>query len=165
MNYWRVFTGPTRVLPTEKPYQYVSPDGTTFIPAGKDFVTGQMRWGTKLTDLISSYGLEKTAPGRKFYVTDEINQKTYSAEVNPDGTLGSLQLFAERGGECVAQDSEGNVYIAAGQVDVYSKAGKRIGTIKVPERPIDVAFGGKDGHTLFILTHHSLYAIHTIGGK
>ena len=165
MNYWRVFTGLTCVLPAQKPYQYVSPDGTTFIPAGKDFVTGQMRWGAKLADLISSYGLERTAPGRKFYVTDEINQKTYSAEVNPSGTVGSLKLFAERGGECVTQDSERNVYVAAGQVYVYSKSGRQIGTIDVPERPIDLAFGGKDGRTLFILTHHSLYAIRTSTGN
>jgi hypothetical protein len=165
MNYWRVFTGPTRVLPTQKPYQYVSPDGTTFIPAGKDFVTGQMRWGTKLADLISSYGLQKTTPGREFYVTDEINEKTYSAKVNPDGTLGSPKLFAERGGESVTQDRSGNVYLAAGQVDVYSKSGNQIGTIDVPERPIDLAFGGKDRRTLFILTHHSLYAIRINGGR
>lgn len=165
MNYWRVFRGPTLVLPTQKPYQYVSPDGTTFIPAGKDFVTGQMRWGTKLADLISSYGLEKTAPGQRFYVTDEINEKTYSADVNPDGTLGNLKLFAERGGECVIQDSEGNVYVAAGQVYVYNHSGKQIGIIDVPERPIDLIFGAKDGQTLFILTHHSLYAIRTTAGR
>jgi sugar lactone lactonase YvrE len=161
VNYWRVFTGPTRVLPTQKPYQYVSPDHTTFIPAGEDFVTGQLRWGTKLADVISSFGLAETAPGQIFYVTDEANQKTYSAEVNADGALGNLKLFAERGGESVAQDSEGNVYLAAGQIFVYSRTGKQIGTIDVPERPIDLVFGGKEEQILFILTHHSLYAIRT----
>jgi sugar lactone lactonase YvrE len=28
----------------------------------------------------------------------------------------------------------------------------------VPERPLQLVFGGADGKTLFILTHHSLYA-------
>jgi sugar lactone lactonase YvrE len=28
----------------------------------------------------------------------------------------------------------------------------------VPERPIDLVFGGADRRTLYILTHHSLYA-------
>jgi sugar lactone lactonase YvrE len=165
MNYWRVFTGLTRVLPTQKPYQYVSPDHTTFIPAGKDFLTGQMRWGTKLADVISSFGLAKTAPGQKFYVTDEANEKTYSAEVNPDGALGNLKLFAERGGESVKQDSEGNVYLAAGELFIYDRSGKQIGNIDVPERPIDLIFGGEDRQTLFILTHHSLYAIRTSRGS
>ena len=33
-----------------------------------------------------------------------------------------------------------------------------IGRIDVPERPLQLIFGGADGRTLFILTHHSLYA-------
>lgn len=31
----------------------------------------------------------------------------------------------------------------------------------MPERPIDVLFGGPDRRTLFILTHRSLYAVKT----
>jgi sugar lactone lactonase YvrE len=34
-------------------------------------------------------------------------------------------------------------------------------TIEVPERPLQLLFGGKDGHALFILTHSSLYSIET----
>jgi sugar lactone lactonase YvrE len=51
------------------------------------------------------------------------------------------------------------VYLAAGQVFVYNPAGKAIDTIAVPERPLQLVFGGKDGRTLFILTHSSLYAV------
>jgi sugar lactone lactonase YvrE len=29
----------------------------------------------------------------------------------------------------------------------------------VPERPIQILFGGEDGKTLFILAHHALYAV------
>ena len=79
--------------------------------------------------------------------------------VNPDGTLGDLQPFAQRGGESVAVDSKGNVYIANGQIFVYDRAGKQIGRIDVPERPIDIVFGGAGGHTLFILAHHALFAV------
>ena len=69
--------------------------------------------------------------------------------------------FAEQGGESLTQDSEGNVYLAAGQVFVYNSSGKLIDTILVPERPRDLVFGGKDGRTLFILTQSSLYAVRT----
>ena len=31
--------------------------------------------------------------------------------------------------------------------------------IDVPERPIDLVFGGAGGHTLFILAHHALFAV------
>ena len=33
-----------------------------------------------------------------------------------------------------------------------------LGRIDVPERPLQLVFGGADGRTLFILTHHGLYA-------
>jgi sugar lactone lactonase YvrE len=84
--------------------------------------------------------------------------------VNTDGTLSGLRVFAEQGGENLTQDSQGNVYLAAGQVFVYSPAGKLIDTIPVPERPLDLVFGGKDRRTLFILTQSSLYAVRTRSG-
>ncbi len=57
------------------------------------------------------------------------------------------------------QDGDGNVYLAAGQVYKYRPSGALLGTIPVPERPIDLLFGGPDGRTLFVFTHTSLYAI------
>ena len=38
---------------------------------------------------------------------------------------------------------------------------KEIGRIDVPERPLQLLFGGSDGRTLFILTHHALFAVRT----
>jgi sugar lactone lactonase YvrE len=59
----------------------------------------------------------------------------------------------------LAQDEKGNVYIAAGQVYVYSPAGDLIDTIEVPERPSQLLFGGTSGNTLFVLAGTSLYAV------
>jgi sugar lactone lactonase YvrE len=50
------------------------------------------------------------------------------------------------------------VYIANGQIFVYNAAGKLIGEIDVPERSIDIVLGGSDHRTLFILSHHALFA-------
>ena len=33
-------------------YQYISPDGTTFISSGEDFATGARSWGVKSADLL-----------------------------------------------------------------------------------------------------------------
>ena len=148
----------TSAITENKQYQYVSPDQTTFIPAGDDFVSGATAWGTKRGDVITSYGLERAVPGQVVYVTTSYQEKTYSVVVDPDGTLSHLKLFAEEGGTSVAEDADGNVYIAAGQVFVYDKSGKQIGTIDVPERPIELVFGGRDHATLFILTHQSLFS-------
>ncbi|HEX4020362.1 MAG TPA: glycosyl hydrolase family 28-related protein [Acidobacteriaceae bacterium] len=150
-----------RTVQAPKPYQYISPDGSTFIPAGEDFIKGSLTWGVKMTDVLRAFSLAKPMLGRPFYITQESEETTYSASVGTDGTLSNLKLFAERGGESVVQDTKGNVYLAAGNIFVYDPSGKRIGTIYVPERPIDLIFGGKDGRTLFILTHHSLYSVRT----
>jgi sugar lactone lactonase YvrE len=151
----------TKVVSARKPYQYVSPDRTLFIPSEEVFVQGQPYFGYKFAYILQAFGLVKAVPGKPFYVTNESEQRTYSGNVNADGTLSGLRLFAEQGGESLAQDSEGNVYLAAGQVFVYSSSGKHIDTISVPERPLDLVFGGKDRRTLFILTRSSLYAVRT----
>lgn len=162
-NYWRNENDFVKAVPVAKPYQYVSPDGSTFIPAGEDFVTGALYYGTKMADVLRAFGLGRAEPGKPFYISDESYQKTYSGEVGPDGTLKNLKLFAENGGESITQDASGNVYIAAGQVYIYNPQGELIDTIKVPERPIDLVFGGKDGKTLFILARTSLYSVQVKG--
>lgn len=161
VDYWRNENDFTKAIPVQKPYQYISPDGTTFIPADRDFVSGALYYGTKMADVLRAFGLARAIPGKPFYVSDESQEKTYAADIAPDGTFGNLRLFAQRGGESVAEDAKGNVFIAAGQIFVYNASGRLIDTIDVPERPIDLVFGGKDGRTLFILTHHSLYSVQT----
>jgi hypothetical protein len=157
VNYWK---GATAVS-VPKPYQFVSPDGGTFFPAGKEFVTGQLYYGTKLNDLLRAFGMAPAVAGQPFYVSDESAEKTYAGKVGADGAISDLRLFAEQGGEGVAVDEKGNVYIAAGQVFVYDPSGHLIDTIDIPERPSQLLFAGPDGHTLFILARSSLYAAQT----
>jgi sugar lactone lactonase YvrE len=153
-----------RDFPLKRSWQYISPDQSTVITAGDDFVHGQLQWGTKMADVLRSFGLVHAVPGHPFYVTAEGQQRTYKAMVDSSGSITGLQLFAEEGGEGLAQDQSGNVYLAAGQVQVYNAEGKQVDRIDVPERPIDLIFGGADHRTLYILTHHSLYAVRTITG-
>jgi sugar lactone lactonase YvrE len=156
---WQVEDGFMETVPVRKPFQYVSPDGTTFIPADQDFIDGALFYGAKLNELLRAFGLAPAVPGRPFYVCDESEQKTYAVAVAPDGSLSAPRLFAEMGGEAVTTDGRGNVFIAAGQVYVYDPSGRLTGTIEVPERPIGLAFGGRDGQTLFILARTSLYSV------
>ncbi len=147
-----------KLMQRRKTFQYVSPDRTTFIPTDEVFVQGPPHLGYKWAHIIQSFGLSQAAPRKPFYVTNEAEQKTYRANVNSDGALADLKLFANQGGESIAQDFAGNVYLAAGNIFIYSPAGKLIDTIKVPERPLQILFGGRDHRTLFILTSSSLYA-------
>ncbi|MGA8408350.1 MAG: SMP-30/gluconolactonase/LRE family protein, partial [Candidatus Acidiferrales bacterium] len=148
-------------IPQKKPYQYVSPDGSIFLPAGEDFVSGELYYGSKLNDLLRAFGMGAAVAGQPFYVSDESEEKTYVAKIADDGGISNLKLFVEQGGESLATDDHGNVYIAAGQIFVYNPAGNLIATIEVPERPSQLLFGGADRSTLFILARSSLYAVHS----
>jgi sugar lactone lactonase YvrE len=141
--------------------QYLSPDGSTFLPAAKDFVSGAMSWGVKSSPLLRGFGLTAAVPGQPVFLTSEAEVTTWRAVLAPDGGLSDFQVFAHQGGEGVAVDEGGNVYIAAGQIFVYNAEGRLMETIDVPERPLQLVFGGADGKTLFIPARSSLYALHT----
>ena len=156
---WRLQRDPNgQVLP--RTHQFVSPDGTTFISATQGFVDGVTSWGVKSSDLIRTFGLTLAKPGQRVYLTAEAQMQTWSARVGEDGSLEDLELFVNQGGEGVTTDATGRVYLAAGDVFVYGSDGTLIRTIKVPERPLQVAVGGPDGRTLFIPARHGLYAVH-----
>jgi hypothetical protein len=146
---------------TPKKREYVSADGSVFLPAGRVFQQGPATdtTGWRFSDNLDTYGFLTAKSGERVYVISESEDVTYSARVNADGTLGELKPFAERGGESVAVDAGGNVFVANGQVFVYDPAGKQIGRIDVPERPLQLIFGDEDRKTLFILAHHALFAV------
>jgi hypothetical protein len=145
---------------TPKPRVHVSPDGSVFLPAGRVFQQGPATdiLGWRFSDNLDTYGFIVAQPGKRVYISSESEDRTYSALVNADGTLTDLKPFADRGGESVAVDSRDNVYVANGQIFVLSPTGRLLGQIDVPERPIDILFGGAGNRTLFILAHHALYA-------
>ncbi|MGB6332797.1 MAG: glycosyl hydrolase family 28-related protein [Candidatus Sulfotelmatobacter sp.] len=162
VDYWRNENDFLETIPVTQPYQFISPDGNAFLPAGADFVTGELYYGSKLNNTLRAFGFAPAVAGQPYYVSDENGEKTYAATVEPDGTLSDLKLFTERGGESVTVDDKGNVYIAAGQILVYNPLGRLIDTIYAPERPSQLLFGGRDGRTLFVLARSSLYAVQTI---
>ena len=127
---------------------------------GAHFVTGAVMWGTKLSDVLRAFNLAPAVEGRPFYVTNEAELKTWAFDVQPDGTLARPKLFVQEGGESLTTDGQGNVYIAAGQIRVFSPSGEPIEVIRVPQRPTSLAFGGPDHQTLFITARSALYAAH-----
>jgi sugar lactone lactonase YvrE len=142
--------------------EYVSPDGSLFLPDARAFQQGPPDGtGWRFSDNLDTYGFVTAKPGSRVYVSNESEGRTYSGLVGDNGTVTDLKLFAPRGGESVAVAADGKVYLANGQVLVYSPDGKQIGRIDVSDRPLQLLFGGADGRTLFVLTHHALYAVRT----
>jgi hypothetical protein len=145
---------------TPKPREYVSLDGSVFLPAGRVFQQGPPNdtSGWRFRDNLDTYGFIVAESGQQVYVSSESEDVTYGAMVQSDGILAKLKPFAQRGGESVAVDARGNLYVANGQIFVYAQDGRQIAEIDVPERPLQLIFGGSDHRTLFVLAHHALFA-------
>ena len=112
-----------------------------------------------IDDMVRPNGVIGAPNGKTLYVTDHGGKKTFSYSIKKDGTLSKKTLLAEEGSDGMTIDNEGNIYLTTGAVRVYSKKGKLIETIAVPEGPANVCFGGKDNQTLFITARTSLYSI------
>jgi sugar lactone lactonase YvrE len=151
-----------RDVAAPKAREYVSPDSSLFLPAARTFNQGPPDGtGWRFSDNLDTYGFVTAKPGSRVFVSNESEGRTYSGLVGTNGSVTDLKLFADRGGESVAVAANGTVYLANGQVLVHAPDGKEIGRIDVPERPLQLLFGGADGRTLFILTHHALFAVRT----
>jgi hypothetical protein len=144
-----------------KAQEYVSPDGSLVLPAYRVTRQGPTdHLGYRWSDTLDTYGFTSARVGERVIFTNGSENRTFSGVMGEGGAITDLKQVADRGGESAAAGPDGNVYVANGQVFVYGPDGKERGRIDVPERPLQLVFGGPDRRTLFILTHHSLYANH-----
>ncbi|WP_260598159.1 glycosyl hydrolase family 28-related protein [Sphingomonas endolithica] len=148
-----------RDMSAAKSREYVSPDGSLVLPAYRVWQQGPTdHLGWRFSDTLDTYGFVTGTLGERVYLANGSENRTYSGLLGAGGVVTDLKPFAARGGESVAVGPDGRVYVANGQVFVYGADGREQGRIDVPERPLQLLFGGADGRTLFILAHHALYA-------
>lgn len=138
---------------------YVSPDGSVVLPAFHVFSQGADHRGLRFSDTLDAYSLVRAKPGERTLVVNNSENKTYTGVVQADASITDLVEFANRGGESAVRSTDGRVFVANGQIVVYAGDGSAAGRIEVPARPQHLVFGGEDGKTLYILTHHALYAV------
>ena len=144
-----------------KAQEYVSPDGSLVLPAFRVTRQGPTdHMGYRWSDTLDTHGFASARVGERVVFTNGSENRTFSGLVGQGGAITDLKQVADRGGESAVLGPDGNVYVANGQIFVYGPDGKERGRIDVPERPLQLAFGGPDKRTLFILTHHSLYGSH-----
>jgi hypothetical protein len=149
----------TAKLGEAKAQEYVSPDGSLALPAFRVWNQGpDDHLGWRWSDTLDAYGLVGAAPGARVTLTNASENLTYDGLVGAGGAVTDLKVVAPRGGESVARDATGNLYVANGQVFVFAPGGALTRRIDVPERPLQLLLGGADGKTLYILCHHALYA-------
>lgn len=124
---------------------FVAPDGKTYIQ--------------EVYDIGRTADLNVAVPGGVIYASDEIDNRTIRMNVGEHGRLSDLQQVLPRGQGSTAVDTDGNLYVEDGQIFVYDKNMNEINRISLTERPISIAFGGKDGNILFVTTANSLFGI------
>ena len=106
----------------------------------------------------------------KLYVNDTTRAVIRVFDVAPGGSLSHPRLFAQGikssreaglpdGMKC---DAEGNVWVTApGGIRVYSPDGAQLGTVRIPEMPANLHWGGSEWRTLFVCATTSVYAVET----
>jgi hypothetical protein len=148
-----------RDMAVAKAREYVSPDGSMVLPAYRVWQQGPPNHlGWRFSDTLDTYGWVSGKVGERVYLANGSENRTYTGLLGVGGAVTDLRPFAARGGESVAVGPDGRVYIANGEVFVYAADGQALGRISVPERPLQLLFGGADGKTLLILAHHGLYS-------
>ena len=148
-----------RDMAVSKPREYVSPDGSLILPAWRVWQQGPPNHlGWRFSDTLDTYGWVTGKIGERVYLANGSESRTYTGLLGTGGAVTDLKPFAARGGESVAVGPDGRVYVANGDVFVYAADGRALGRITVPERPLQLLFGGPEGKTLFILAHHGLYS-------
>lgn len=140
-EYWTDKTQPHKIAGV----YYLKPDHKTVIRVIEDF--------------RSPNGLHITPDGKRLIVADIMGRKTWSYNINKDGSLSDKKEFANQGSDGLTIDSKGNVYLCSRGVSIYNAKGEKIGNIDVPEPITNCCFGGSDMKTLFITGHTSLYRI------
>jgi gluconolactonase len=98
---------------------------------------------------------------------DETNKVVKRYPVNEDGTLGEGDVFFDMTSapghdaiDGVKVDERGNVYVSGpGGLWIIDRHGRHLGTVRGPEHPHNMAWGGADGRTLFLAAQTGIYSL------
>jgi gluconolactonase len=153
------FTDPGRNPPPRPPaVYYLRIDGTL----------------EKVADGIGRPNGIMLSPDEKvLYVADTNGEHIVAFDVAVDGTLGNRRNFGRltggrptesgamrSGADGLAVDSAGRLYVATDAgVQVLDVNGRHLGTIPMPRDPQNLAFGGPDKKTLYVVGSGSVYTI------
>jgi gluconolactonase len=109
------------------------------------------------------------SPDRKWlYVSNSLPKKWMRYPLKKDGTVGPGTVFQDASGDTrigspdgMKLDTKGNLYATGpGGIWIISPEGKHLATILTEKATSNVAWGGKDGSTLYATTTDTVLSIH-----
>lgn len=135
-------------------------------PAKEQLVNGIYRYDRgKLTllasDLIYPNGIAFSPDEQFLYVgSSDLNHKVLMRyRIKSDGTLRDRVVFAKTFVDGMKVDTRGNLYLCTPEgIKILSSTGKPLATIKLPEEPTNLAWGG-DYRSLYVAAKKSIYRI------
>jgi gluconolactonase len=107
-------------------------------------------------------GITLSPNGRILYVANSDDRNIRAYDVDRDGEVSNERVAVsniEGIPDGIRTAENGNLYVAAKGIAVYSPDGKLVSTISVAETPSNCAFGGADLQTLYITARTSVYRI------
>jgi len=107
-------------------------------------------------------GVALAPSGRILYVTksDDRNVRAYDLDKNGAASNERVVVSHIEGiPDGIRVDENGNLYVAAAHLGVYSPDGKELGTVHLTETPSNCAFGDADFETLYITARTSIYRV------
>jgi gluconolactonase len=168
------FTDPPYGLPTQSdndPQKELKVNGVYRIAAARQQKPGappnHAALQLVIKDLARPNGIAFSPDEKFLYIAESARNVWLRYPVNPDGTVGEGTLFFDPssdkspgGPDGIRVDQKGNLYGSGpGGVWIISPEGRHLGTIKVPERVSNIAWGDRDGKTLYITASTSVFRI------
>jgi sugar lactone lactonase YvrE len=102
-------------------------------------------------------GIEVSPDGQWLYVNESVQRKVWKYRILADGKVTDKQLllsFKDFGLDGMRCDEKGNLYIARydkGTIAIVAPDGKILREINLKgKKPSNLAFGGRDGHTVYV---------------
>jgi len=117
-------------------------------------------------------GVQLSTNEKILYLNDTAGEYVFAFDIQPDGTLKNRRNFARlegvqktetgvtSGADGLAIDNKDRVYVCTSTgVQVFSPKGEPLGTIALSRPPQNLAFGGPDKKTLYVVGRGAAYKI------
>ncbi len=117
------------------------------------------------TDFDRPNGLAFSPDERTLYVADTNRHHVRAFDVAADGELTSGRVFAATSDDGrpdgMKVDRDGRLWVCAAGIEVFDAGGRRLGSIDLPQRPANCAWG-EHGSTLFVCARTAVYRMRTL---